>query len=194
MNQTIQNLTKAFIGESQARNRYTMYSKIAKKEGFEQIAATFEETANQEAEHAKWLFRMIQELKQNSEENLDEIKVEAGAPTTLGSTAENLKAAIAGENYEFTSMYPEFAKTAEEEDLPEIAERLKSIASAEAHHEERYKKILAEIEANSVFEKTEEVEWVCRKCGHVHKGKTPPEGCPSCGHPTAYFQVKCEEY
>jgi rubrerythrin len=194
MNQTIQNLAAAFIGESQARNRYSIYSKIAKKEGFEQIAAIFDETATQEAEHAKWLFRMIQDLKKDSEENLSEIKIEAGVPTILGSTSENLKAAIAGENYEFTSMYPEFAKTAREEGFPEIAERLKAIASAEAHHEERYKKVLLEIEANSVFEKAEEVEWVCRKCGHVHKGKTPPEKCPSCGHPTAYFQVKCENY
>lgn len=194
MNQTIQNLTKAFIGESQARNRYTIYAKVAKKEGFEQIGAIFEETADQEREHAKWLFRMIQDLKQDADENLDEIKVEAGAPTTMGTTVEHLKAAIAGENYEYESMYPEFAKTAEEEGFPKIAERLRAIANAEAHHEERYKKLLAEVEANSVFEKQEEVEWVCRKCGHVHKGTTPPENCPSCGHPSSYFQVKSENY
>jgi rubrerythrin len=189
MNQTIQNLTKAFIGESQARNRYTMYSKIAKKEGFEQIAATFKLTADQEAEHAKWLFRMIQDLKKNSSDDYSEIKVEASAPTLLSTTAENLKAAIAGENHEHESMYPEFAKTAEEEGLPEIAKRLLAIANAEAHHEKRYKKLLAKIEANSVFAKEEEVEWVCRKCGHTHTGKTPPEKCPSCGHPTGYFEL-----
>ncbi|MFH1375791.1 MAG: rubrerythrin [Patescibacteria group bacterium] len=194
MNQTIQNLSKAFIGESQARNRYTIYAKIAQKEGFEQIGAIFLETAEQEREHAKWLFRMINDLKKESKEDLSEIKVEAAAPTTLENTAENLKAAIAGENYEYTSMYPEFAETAEQEGHPEIAIRLKSIAKAEAHHEERYKKLLAILETESVFQKKEEVEWVCRKCGHIHTGKEPPKKCPSCGHPTAYFQRKCEEY
>jgi len=194
MNQTIQNLATAFVGESQARNRYSIYSKIAKKEGFEQIAEIFEITANQEAEHAKWLFRMIQDLKKDSEENLSEIKIEAAVPTILATTAENLAAAIAGENHEYSKMYPDFAKTAREEGFSEIAERLKAIANAEAHHEERYKKVLVEIEANSVFEKVEEVEWVCRKCGHVHKGKALPEKCPSCGHPPAYFQIKCENY
>jgi rubrerythrin len=190
MNQTIQNLTKAFIGESQARNRYTMYAKIAKKEGFEQIAEVFELTANQESEHAKWLFRMIQDLKKNLEEDLAEIKVEASAPTILSTTAENLKAAIAGENYEYESMYPEFAKTAEAEGSPEISKRLLAIANAETHHADRYKKLLTEVEANSVFAKEEEVEWVCRKCGYTHKGKTTPAECPSCGHPPAYFQIK----
>lgn len=194
MNQTIQNLTKAFIGESQARNRYTFYSKIAKKEGFEQIAAIFDETATQESEHAKWLFRMIQDLKKDSDENLDEIKVEASAPTILATTAENLKSAIAGENYEHSEMYPEFAATAEKEGFPKIAKRLLAIAKAEMHHEDRYKKILVEIENKTIFEKKEEVEWVCRKCGHTHRGATPPENCPSCGHPPAYFQIKCETF
>ncbi len=192
MNQTIQNLAKAFIGESQARNRYTIYAKIAKKEGFEQIGEIFEKTADQEREHAKWLFRMIQDLKKDGEPA--EIKVEAAAPTVLNTTKENLAAAIAGEHYEYESMYPEFAKVAEDEGFSEISERLKAIANAEAHHEERYKKLLAELEGDSVFKKAEEVEWVCRKCGHTHKGKQPPEECPSCGHPPAYFQIKCEDY
>lgn len=194
MNQTIQNLTKAFIGESQARNRYTIYAKIAMKEGYEQIAEIFGVTAEQEREHAKWLFRMIGDLKKKSDENLDEIKVEASAPTIMGTTAENLKAAIAGEHYEYESMYPEFADTAEKEGHSEIAKRLLAIANAEEHHEERYKKLLKELEAGTVFKKEEEVTWVCRKCGHSHVGITPPEACPSCGHPTAYFQIKCEEY
>ncbi|MCF7836820.1 rubrerythrin family protein [Candidatus Gracilibacteria bacterium] len=194
MNQTIQNLAAAFIGESQARNRYSIYAKIAKKEGFEQISEIFEMTAMQEAEHAKWIFRMIQDLKKKSEEDLSEVKIEAGVPTIIGKTAENLMAAIVGENHEHSEMYPEFAKVAREEGFPEIAERLKAIASAEAHHEERYKKLLVEVENNSIHAKQEEVEWVCRKCGHIHRGKTPPEKCPSCGHPPAYFQIKCETF
>jgi rubrerythrin len=194
MEETIQNLAKAFIGESQARNRYTFYSKIAKKEGFDQIAEIFLITADNEKEHAKWLFRLINELKEKADADLDEIKVEASAPTTLGSTADNLKAAIAGENYEHTAMYPEFADVAEKEGYPEIAERLRAIARAEEHHEERYKKLLEEVEAGTVFKKEEEVEWVCRECGYVHKGTEPPEKCPSCDHDRGYYQVKCEEY
>jgi rubrerythrin len=191
MNETIQNLTKAFIGESQARNRYTIYAKIAKKEGYEQISEIFLQTADQEREHAKWLFRMINEIK-GEEEN--EVIVEAGAPNASGDTIANLKAAIGGENYEYTSMYPEFADKAQEEGFPKIAARLRSIAIAEAHHEDRYKKVLVELEAGTVFKKDIEVEWVCRKCGHVHTGTMAPGECPSCGHPTAYFQVKCENY
>ncbi len=190
MTQTLQNLTKAFIGESQARNRYTFYASVARKEGYEQIAEIFQMTADNEKEHAKRIFEHIQELKENTED----IKVEAAAPTTLGTTAENLKAAIAGENYEYTQMYPEFAKVAEEEGLTTIANRLKAIAKAEAHHEERYKKLLKEIEAGTVFKKEEEIEWMCRECGYVHTGTTPPEKCPSCDHATSFYQVKCENY
>ena len=194
MKETIENLTKAFIGESQARNRYTFYAKIAKKEGFEQIAEIFLLTAENEREHAKWLFRLINELKKKAGEPMDEIIVEAAAPTTLGNTVENLKAAIAGENYENTKMYPEFADVAEKEGFPEIAKRLRAIAVAEKHHEERYKKLLSEVEANTVFKKEKKVYWVCRKCGYVHEGETPPEECPSCSHPKNYFEIKCEEY
>ena len=165
MSKTIENLTKAFIGESQARNRYTMYSKIAKKEGYEQISEVFAETADQELEHGKWLFRLINQLKENDKA----ILVEADAPTTLGTTKENLKSAIEGENHEYTSMYPEFADVAEKEGFADIAERLRAIAKAEAHHEDRYKKLLAELEGESVFEKEEETVWVCRKCGYTHK-------------------------
>ena len=189
MKNTIQNLAKAFVGESQARNRYSFYSKIAKKEGFEQISEIFLLTAENEREHAKWLFRLINELKSKSDESLDEIKIEAGVPTTLGDTAENLKAAIAGENFEQTQMYPEFADMAEEEGLTEIATRLRAIAIAEKHHEERFRKLLAEIEGNSVFKKEKKVYWVCRKCGYVSEANEAPEKCPSCGHPQSYFEV-----
>ena len=194
MENTIKNLAKAFIGESQARNRYNFYAKVAKKEGFEQIAEIFLITAENEKEHAKRLFEHINELKKKSGENLDEINVEAAAPTILGTTAENLKAAIAGENYEYTQMYPEFADMAEKENLPEIAKRLRAIAIAEKHHEERYKKLLKEVEAGTVFKKEEKIEWVCLECGYVHFGTEPPEKCPSCDHGKGFYQVKCEEY
>jgi rubrerythrin len=186
MQKTLQNLAAAFTGESQARNRYTMYAKIAKKEGYEQIAALFLLTADQEKEHAKWLFNLMQDLKENTNAT---IEVGAAVPTTLGDTKENLKAAIAGEHYEHTSMYPEFADIADEEGLPEIATRLRAIANAETNHENRYKKVLADLENDAVFEKEEEVEWVCRECGYTHKGKTPPETCPSCSHSKAYYEV-----
>ncbi|MFH0929365.1 MAG: rubrerythrin family protein [Candidatus Aenigmatarchaeota archaeon] len=191
MNETIKNLTKAFIGECQARNRYTFYSKIAKKEGFEQIAEIFLITADNEKEHASWLFKLINELK---DKGMDEIIIEAAAPTTLGTTKENLKAAIAGENYEHTKMYPGFADIAEKEGFPEIAARLRSIAVAEKHHEERYLKILKQLEEGTVFKKDKEVWWICRECGYAHFGKEPPLKCPACGHPRSYYQLKCEEY
>jgi len=190
MKKTLENLVKAFIGESQARNRYTFYAKIAKKEGFEQISEIFLITAENEREHAKWLFRMIQELKEED----DTITVEAEAPLTLADTAENLKAAIKGENYEYSEMYPEFADTAEKEGYTDIAKRLRAIAKAEKHHEERYKKLLELVESNKVYKKDQEVIWVCRKCGYTHKGKKPPEKCPSCDHPSRYFEIKCEKY
>ena len=195
MKKTIKNLTKAFIGESQARNRYTIYSKIAKKEGYEQISSIFAETADQEREHAKWLFRMINELKKESGDNkYEEIIVEAEAPTTLGTTIENLQAAINGEHYEFENMYPEFAATAKEEGLDKIATRLMSIGKAEAHHEERYLKLLDELKKNAIFKKEEKTEWTCRKCGYVHLGTSAPTKCPACDHPQAYYQVKMEQY
>ncbi|MCJ7498152.1 MAG: rubrerythrin family protein [candidate division Zixibacteria bacterium] len=194
MIKTIENLAKAFIGESQARNRYTFYSKVARNEGFEQIAEIFLMTADNEKEHAKWVFRLIQELKSKSSENLEEIKVEASTPTVFGTTAENLKAAIDGEHYENTVMYPEFAEIAQKEGLPEIARRLRSISKAEEHHEERYTKLLKEVEAGTVFKKSEKVYWVCRECGYVHYGTEPPLKCPSCDHERSYYQIKCEEY
>ncbi len=190
--ETIKNLVKAFIGESQARNRYTFYAKIAKKEGYEQISEIFLITADNEKEHAKRLFEHIQELKEK--EGVDEINVEVACPTVYGTTEENLKAAIAGENYEYTKMYLEFADIAEKEGFSRIATRLRAIAVAEQHHEERYKTLLKEIEGKTVFKKDKEVEWVCRECGYVHKGKEPPEKCPSCDHERSFYQVKCETY
>ncbi|MEM3104903.1 MAG: rubrerythrin family protein, partial [Candidatus Bathyarchaeia archaeon] len=175
-------------------NRYTFYAKTARREGFEQIAEIFLTTAENEREHASVLFKLINELIRKSGEKLEEVKVEAVAPTTLGSTAENLKAAIAGENYEHTKMYPEFAETAEKEGLREIAVRLRAIAVAEKHHEERFRKLLKEVEGGTVFKKDKAVWWVCRECGYVHLGREPPERCPSCDHEKSFYQVKCEEY
>ncbi len=194
MKQTLENLTKAFIGESQARNRYTFYAKIARKEGYEQIAETFLVTAENEKEHAKRLFEHIQELKKRMRQKMDELEVEALAPTVYGKTADNLQAAIDGEHYEYSEMYPDFAKVAAKEGLPHIAKRLRAIAIAEKHHEERYKKLLKEVKAKSVFKKRKNVWWVCRECGYVHYGKQPPKKCPSCDHPRSFYQILCEEY
>ncbi len=193
MKKTIENLAKAFIGESQARNRYTMYAKVAKKEGYEQVSEIFLNNAENEREHAKWSMKMINGLKKAGEVP-DEIIVKADAPTTFGTTVENLKASITGEHYEYTEMYPQFADVAEEEGLKDIAKRLRAIGKVEEHHEERFKRILDQIESGTVWKKDKEVEWVCRKCGYVHRGMEPIEECPSCDHPKKYFQIKCEEY
>ncbi len=190
MTKTLENLTKAFIGESQARNRYTYYAKIAKKQGYEQIAAIFLETAEQEKTHAKRIFEHIQEIKNKAES----VMLETQAPLIYDNTITNLKAAIDGENYEHKKMYPEFAKVAQEEGFDKIADRLNAIAQAEKHHKERYQKLLKQIENKSVFKKTKSIEWVCRECGYVHKGKQAPQKCPSCDHPQAFYQIKSENY
>jgi rubrerythrin len=192
MSETIKNLAQAFIGESQARNRYAIYASIAKNEGYEQISAIFEETAEQEREHAKWLMRMIRDI--GGAGLAEEIRVEAGVPTAAGKTEDNLRSAIAGENHEHSTMYPSFAETAEKEGFGAVGSRLRAIARAEAHHEERYGNLLAELSGKTVFSKPADREWVCRKCGYQHEGKTAPETCPSCGHPQSYFQIKCEIY
>lgn len=205
MKQTIPNLTKAFIGESQARNRYDFYAKIARKEGLEQIAEIFLITAENEKAHAKRIFEHIQELKKKpvrrsskseggGRKKWDEIEVEATAPTIYGSTTDNLKAAIAGEHYEYTQMYPQFARVAKKEGLSKIANRLKAIAIAEKHHEERYKKLLRQVKAGAVFKKKKALWWVCRECGYIYFGKQPPKVCPSCDHEQGFYQVKCERY
>jgi len=194
MEKTLINLAKAFAGESMARNRYTMYAKIARKEGYEQIAEVFLMSADNEREHASWLFRLINQLQTKSGKAGEKITIEAEVPTVYGTTEENLKAAIAGENYEHTQMYPEFARTADEEGLPDIAQRLLAIAKAEEHHENRYQKILEVVEAEAVFIKASDTWWVCRECGYIHFGKMPPESCPSCDHSKAFYQVRCEKY
>ncbi|MDD5606247.1 MAG: rubrerythrin family protein [Candidatus Pacebacteria bacterium] len=188
--QTLKNLSKAFIGESQARNRYDFYAKIAKKEGYEQIAEIFLITAENEKAHAKRLFEHIQKIKSDNQE----ILVDASVPNIYGNTIDNLQSAIEGENHEYTQMYPDFAKTAEQEGYEDVAIRLRSIAKAEEHHEQRFKKVLEQLKKESIFKKDQEIEWVCRECGYVHKGTEPPEKCPSCDHPRAFYQVKCEQY
>ncbi|MCG3225467.1 MAG: rubrerythrin family protein, partial [Candidatus Heimdallarchaeota archaeon] len=176
------------------RNRYTMYSKVAKKEGFEQIADIFLVTADNEREHAKWNFQMMKQVRKKIKLDDDEITVEAAAPLVLDNTIANLKAAIAGEHYENTIMYPEFADIAEKEGFPKVANRLRAIGVAEEHHEERYKKLLEQVEGKTVFKKDEKVRWVCRKCGYVHEGDEPPHTCPCCSHPHNYFELLCETY
>lgn len=183
---TLENLVKAFIGESMARNRYTFYAKVAKEEGYVFISKVFLETAENEKEHAETLFEFIQKLRGD----LNSIKVEAEAPLVLGSTMDNLKSAIEGEHYENTQMYPEFAKIAEEEGLKEISERLRAIARAEEHHEKRYRVLLEALENGTYFKRDEEIEWVCLECGYVHRDREPPERCPSCGHPKAYYVAR----
>jgi len=192
MKKTIENLAKAFIGESQARNRYQFYAKIAQKEGYEQIGEIFTLTAENEKEHAKRIFEHLVEL--SGKKKLKEIPVETKAAVVYGKTAQNLQAAIDGEHYEHSQMYPDFAKTAEKEGLIRISARLRAIAIAEKHHEERYKKLLKEVKAKTVFKKKKAVWWVCRECGYVHYGQQPPKVCPSCDHPQSFYELKCEKY
>ncbi len=194
LEKTLENLTKAFIGESQARNRYNFYSKIAKKEGYLQISKIFNETADNEREHAKRLFKLIQEVKKKIGKDMESIDVEAEAPLVFGDTVENLKAAISGENYENTTMYPNFANQAQKDGLKEVAHALRSIAKAEVHHENRYKALLKEVENNSVYKKENKVYWVCSNCGYIHEDTDPPEKCPACNHPRKYFEIYSETY
>ena len=194
MAQTLINLTKAFVGESQARNRYSIYASAARKEGFLQVADIFEETANQEKEHASWFFKMIEIVKTKEGLDVDEVAVNAEAFVKVGTTLENLGYAVAGETHEHETLYPEFAKVALEEGYQEIAARINAISVAEAHHAERYQKLYTEIKKETLRNKAEETEWVCTKCGHVHKGKKPAKTCPSCGHDETYAIIKNEVY
>ncbi len=171
--QTEKNLEAAFAGESQARNKYTYFASKAKKEGFEQIAALFLKTADNEKEHAKMWFK------------------ELGG---IGSTAGNLAAAAAGENFEWTDMYAGFAETAEKEGFPELAAKFRMVAAIEKHHEERYRALLRNVEAQEVFKKSDVKVWECRNCGHIVVGEQAPEICPTCAHPQAYFEICAENY
>jgi rubrerythrin len=185
--ETEKNLLKSFAGESQARNRYTMYAKAAKKEGYEQISALFLETAEQELQHAKVFFGFL--------DNGEAVEITAMYPAgKIGTTTENLKAAAMGEHEEWADLYPEFAKVAQEEGFKDVAVAYKMIAKVEAEHEKRYIKLLSNIDNNKVFEKEEETEWMCRKCGYVHKGKKALKACPACKHPEAYFEVHAKNY
>jgi rubrerythrin len=194
MKKTIENLMAAFIGESQARNRYTLFAKIAKKEGYGFISKIFEETANQEREHGGWNYKMLQELKKD--EPFEDLEIKAGGPTTYGTTEENLKSAIAGEDYEWKEMYPGFADTADKEGLSEIATRLRAIAKAEKHHSERYGKLLKLVGDDAFFKRGKKVVWICLECGYEVEMDELPKNwkCPSCSHPRAYFRKKCEEF
>ncbi len=178
---TEKNLLIAFAGESQARNRYDYFAKQAKKDGFVKIYKTFEEIALQEKEHAKRLFKFLEG---------GEVEITASYPAgKIGTTAENLKEAAAGEHYEYTDMYPTFAKIAEEEGFNEIAAVLRSIAIAEKHHEERFLSLLKEVENNTMFKREKPVIWRCMNCGYIFEGEEPPEKCPACAHPKAYFEL-----
>lgn len=170
---TEQNLRDAFSGESQARNKYTYFASVAKKEGYEQIADLFLKTAANEKEHAKMWFKEL---------------------NGIGDTVENLKDAAAGENFEWTDMYAEFAKTADEEGFPELAEKFRLVAAIEKHHEERYRALLHNIEMNEVFQKSEVKIWECRNCGHIVVGTNAPEVCPTCNHPQSFFEISAENY
>ncbi|HME52477.1 MAG TPA: ferritin family protein [Candidatus Lokiarchaeia archaeon] len=190
---TLECLARAYLGESQARNRYTFYAKIAADEGFEQIAGIFRETADQEKEHAKKLFGYVQDLKKK--EKIAELKIDGvGVPIEFGTTLENLKAAAAGERYEDQIMYPDFAKIAGSEGNKDIATGFSTIKSAEAHHEERYNKLIEVVENETVFKKEEKTVWVCRECGYMTESTEPPAKCPLCGKPHSFYQIKAEEY
>lgn len=183
---TEQNLLKAFAGESQARMRYDYFAKQAKKEGLEQIAALFEETAINEKAHAKRFFKFL-------EGNMVEITATFPAGK-IGTTAENLKAAAEGENEEWTELYPEFARIAEEEGFKEVAMAFKLIAKVEKAHEERYRTLLQNLEEGKVFKRGDKVVWKCRNCGFIHEGTVAPNMCPACQHPQAYFEIKETNY
>ena len=183
---TEKNILTAFAGESQARNRYNYFASVAKKEGFEQVAAIFEETAHHEKEHAKRLFKFLEG---------GELAITASFPAgVIGSNQANLNSSAGGENHEYTSMYPEFAKVADEEGFAKIAAVFRAIASAEEGHEKRYLKLLANIQAGKVFQRTDKVTWKCRNCGYLHEGNTAPEKCPACDHPQSFYELWVENY
>ena len=183
---TEKNLLTAFAGESQARNRYNFFASQAKKDGYEQISAIFTETADNEKEHAKRLFKFLEG---------GDAEISAAFPAgVIGKTVDNLKAAAAGENYEHTTMYPGFAKIADEEGFCEIAAVFRSIAKAEKQHEKRYLALRENIQKNRVFKRDQVIKWRCRNCGYIHEGNEPPKECPACAHPKAYFELLGENW
>ncbi len=188
---TAENLLKAFAGESQARNRYTYYASQAKKEGYVQVQNFFLETADNEKEHAK---RFLKFLKADPDINGKAIEITASYPAALGDTKFNLKAAAEGENEEWSELYPAFADVADKEGFPEIAIIFRKIAEVEKHHEARYRKLLQNIENNTVFKKGEKTYWKCNNCGYIHEGLEAPELCPACQHPQGFFEVLAENY
>ncbi|HYB59455.1 MAG TPA: rubrerythrin family protein [Candidatus Acidoferrales bacterium] len=192
MTRTIENLAKAFAGESMARNMYISFAKIAKKQGFEQIAEELRLAADNEGEHANWTSKLINVLSAGAAANLKEIEIKAIVSVPTSDTAANLRTAIAAEHREATVIYPKFADIADSEGLPEIAKRLRAIGIAEAHHEEKNQKMLEQVEAGTFFKKDDKVEWACRKCGYIHVSTEPPAQCPACDHDRAYYQLKCE--
>ena len=186
---TAENLMKSFAGESQARNRYTYYSAVAKKEGYVQIANIFIETADNEKEHAKRFFKFL-----NESLNGEVVEINATYPVGLGDTKANLLSAANGENEEWSDLYPAFAKVAQEEGFTDIAFVYRKISEVEKRHEERYRELLSNIENNTVFNKDESVIWKCRNCGYIFEGKSAPKLCPACAHPQAYFEIFSEKY
>lgn len=189
---TLENLMKAFAGESQARNRYTFYASVAKKEGYEQIAAIFSETADNEKEHAEVFFKHI--IKGMFGELPIKVHVDADYPVELRGTRENLKGAADGEREEWTTLYPMFADTAEEEGFKDIANSFRQIVKVENRHEARYLKLLENLERERVFKRDEKVLWKCRNCGYIVESREAPEICPACKHPRSYFELFCETY
>ena len=189
---TLENLMKAIAGESQARNRYNWYASIASKEGYRQIEAIFNETADNEKEHAKRFFKLA--LEGMKGEIPADVDIAATYPLAMGTTQENLKFAAAGENEEWTALYPEFAKVADIEGFPEVAIAFRMILTVEKHHEERYRKLISNIAEGKVFRKDQPMYWICRNCGYIHEGASAPEICPSCIHPQAYFEIFKENY
>lgn len=184
--ETEKNLLKSFAGESQARNRYTYFASAAKKEGFVQVSLAFEETANQEKEHAKRMFKFLEG---------GDLEITATYPAgMIGTTAENLKAAAGGENEEWTELYPEFARVAKSEGFDAVAKMYEAIGVAEKQHEARYRGLLANLENNTVFKKAEKIVWRCINCGYLHEGTEAPELCPACLHPQAYFEILGENW
>lgn len=181
---TEKNLLTAFAGESQARNRYTYFASQAKKEGYEQISWIFTDTADNEKEHAKRFFKFLEG---------GEVEIVSSFPAgVIGTTEENLRTAAMGENYEYSKLYPEFAKVAREEGFPEIAAVFEAVSIAERYHEGRYLKLLENVNNGTVFKKDKPIKWHCRNCGYIHEGAEAPDSCPSCAHPQAYFEPLCD--